>query len=129
MKSPYWAGSLYSGKAPICRRGKCDLQIPMSNNALETDVAGAHLVHSLQSRAKVEFLSDEVILTRVVVLADVNGDGRPDIIIGNGRGHSNQLLINQGHGAFKEEADTLPDDTSDTLAIGVGDLNNDGFPD
>jgi hypothetical protein len=63
MKSPSWAGTLYSGKAPVCKRGKCDLMIPMSKNALQIDAVGArHLGQFLQSKAKIELLSDEVLM-------------------------------------------------------------------
>ena len=133
LASPSWAGTLHSGKAPICKWGKCDLQIPMSNNALKIDTTGANLGQVLQSKANiVEFLSDNLksSTTRVVTVADVNVDGWPDIIIGN-EGEPNQLLMNQGNGEFKEVAGALPDEEhpSKTRAIGVGDMNNDGFPD
>jgi hypothetical protein len=127
---PSWAGTLYSGKPPICRRGRCDLQIPMSNDALQIDVAGADVVHYLQSKANIELLSDVRGSTSVVVVADVNNDGRPDLIIGNeDDGYSNQLLMNQGNGVFKEVDGVLPNENWSTSAIGVGDMNNDGFPD
>ena len=74
--------------------------------------------------------------TTVVVVAHVNNDGLPaDILVGNkydtGYG-PNQLLINQGNGEFKKVVDgALPNwyRTSETYAIRVGDMNNDGFPD
>jgi hypothetical protein len=116
----------------------------MSNNALQIDVAGADAGHLLRSKANIQFITNEEPSTRVVKVpstravkmpstrvlkvADVNAGGRPDLIIGNYQ-QSNQLLINQGNGEFKEVALTVPSENWSTRAIEVGDMNNDGFPD
>ena len=61
-----------------------------------------------------------------VVVADVNGDGKPDIIVA-GRGGASVLLGN-GHGTFQKQLPVLaaggyPD------SVAVADVNGDGKPD
>ena len=103
-KSPSWTGTLYSGKPPVCKRGKCDQQIAKSNSALQMeDVKGAN-EGSVQFLpvTEIEYASsyeDDTSTTSIKAMAvvDINLDGWPDIIVGNS-GKPNQLLLNTGHG-------------------------------
>jgi hypothetical protein len=63
-----------------------------------------------------------------VVAADVNGDGRPDLITLAGNGNSASVQLNSKKGGFGA-AQTFfdPGQTAGTLA--VGDVNGDGKPD
>jgi hypothetical protein len=71
-----------------------------------------------------------------VAVADVNGDGWPDIFVA-GRHHGNRLFINDGKGHFREVPPTHTNfqwkytDTPDDTACGVciADVNRDGLPD
>ena len=93
VNSPPWAGSLYSGRPPICQGGKCDMQIPMSNNALQVDAAGAYPGKFLQATVEIELLSDDKEYTTTLVLAAAdNEDGFPDIIVGNNSISINSLV-------------------------------------
>lgn len=67
-----------------------------------------------------------------VCVLDVNLDGWPDLFQTNGRGHNNQLFVNQGDGTFVDEA--IERGLVDPLrrfsfGAACGDLDNDGDPD
>ena len=76
---------------------------------------------------------------RTLGVADVNGDGRPDIIMGNYgifdnvtkhtyyAGHGITVLLNDGKGGFLPAKSSGP--YIDPIAIRVTDFNNDGKPD
>jgi hypothetical protein len=71
-----------------------------------------------------------------VAVADVNGDGWPDIFVA-GRHHGNRLFINDGKGRFREvpashanfqwKYSDTPDDTA--CGVCIADVNRDGLPD
>ncbi len=60
-----------------------------------------------------------------VATADLNGDGRPDIIATLG-GNLLAVLLNNGNGAFQQTTMAACDEA---YLIGVGDANGDGKPD
>lgn len=62
-----------------------------------------------------------------VTVADVNGDGLPDIITANGSSGTVSVLINNGDGTFAAPV-TYPAG-SQPVAVAVADLNADGHPD
>ncbi|GAB3850098.1 hypothetical protein GCM10028822_15030 [Hymenobacter terrigena] len=64
-----------------------------------------------------------------VVVTDVNGDGRKDIITANGAGGAAGVLLGQVGGGFAT-VNTYPTDTgSYPYGVAVGDMNGDGRPD
>jgi hypothetical protein len=66
--------------------------------------------------------------TQSIAVADVNGDGFIDIIVGNA-GDPNQVLLNRGNATFEEKVNALPSDDYDTFSIAVADVDGDGYPD
>lgn len=67
-------------------------------------------------------------VSNAVVVADINIDGHPDILIGNNG--QNRILINDGNANFSDETgDRLPAIEDITQDIELGDVDGDGDPD
>ena len=70
--------------------------------------------------------------SNALISSDLNGDGYPDLIIGNapdreGKGGQNFCLINDGKGNWKDEtAQRLPISTKATQDLELGDIDGDG---
>jgi hypothetical protein len=60
-----------------------------------------------------------------VVIVDVNGDGKPDLVMANGRSNTIAVLLGNGDGTFKA-AVTYDSGGSDPLSVAVADVNGDG---
>ena len=61
-----------------------------------------------------------------IVVGDVDNDGDLDVVVGN-EGAPNQLLLNDGNGAFAEVTDSaIAVGSADTWSIALGDVDNDG---
>lgn len=65
-----------------------------------------------------------------VSVADINGDGWPDIYVSNDSYERDYLYINQKNGTFKDETDDWIQHMSmSSMGADVADINNDGYPD
>ncbi len=65
-----------------------------------------------------------------VSVADINGDGYPDIYIGNDFLERDYLYINQKNGTFKDELENWMQHISmSSMGTDIADINNDGYPD
>ncbi len=65
-----------------------------------------------------------------VSVADINGDGYPDIYVGNDFIERDYLYINQKNGTFKDELeDDLQHTSMSSMSSDIADVNNDGYPD
>ncbi len=63
-------------------------------------------------------------------VADINGDGAPDIYVSNDITPNDVLYANQRNGTFRDEARTWLKHTSFAgMGVDVADFNNDGYPD
>jgi hypothetical protein len=62
-----------------------------------------------------------------IVAADMNGDGRPDLVTANTASNDVSVLINRGSGAF-DPAARYPAGIA-PVSLAVSDLNEDGIPD
>ena len=65
-----------------------------------------------------------------VAVADVNGDGWPDIYVSHDGVPNDVLYINNGNGTFTNKAARLLKHTSSAgMGVDIADFNNDGWPD
>ena len=64
---------------------------------------------------------------QAVAVADVNGDGFPDIVTANGDGNTVSVLQNAGDGSFPSALQYPTGESA--VAVAVADLNGDGWPD
>ena len=62
-----------------------------------------------------------------VAIADVNGDGKPDFVVAEMDTNAVTVFLNDGKGAFVQQADSAAG--VGPAALAVGDFNADGFPD
>ncbi|MDQ2666975.1 MAG: CRTAC1 family protein [Gemmatimonadota bacterium] len=65
-----------------------------------------------------------------VAVADLNGDGRPDIYVSNDGAPNDVLYINNGDGTFRNRAaQSIKHGSFAGMGVDIGDFNNDGQPD
>ena len=65
-----------------------------------------------------------------VSVGDINGDGYPDIYVGNDFLERDYLYINQKNGTFKDELEDWAQHISmSSMGTDIADMNNDGYPD
>ncbi|MEO8110823.1 MAG: FG-GAP-like repeat-containing protein [Ginsengibacter sp.] len=64
-----------------------------------------------------------------VSVGDINGDGYPDVYVGNDFIERDYLYINQKNGTFKDELeDRLQKISMSSMSTDIADINNDGYP-
>ena len=64
-----------------------------------------------------------------VAVADLNGDGKPDVIVGNRNSGNISVLLNAGNGSLIPAVNYATPATGTPESIAVGDFNGDGAPD
>ncbi len=65
-----------------------------------------------------------------VTVADINGDGYPDIYVGNDFLERDYLYINQKNGTFRDElTEEIQHCSMSSMGVDIADMNNDGYPD
>jgi hypothetical protein len=63
-----------------------------------------------------------------IAVADVNGDGNPDLVVTNGNSNSFAVLLGNGDGTF-QTATSFVSGGNDPFSVAVADVNGDGKPD
>ncbi len=64
-----------------------------------------------------------------LVVADLNGDGKPDVAVGNDSLGYLSVLLGNGDGTFQPAVTTFDPDRRIAVSLVAGDLNGDGKPD
>ena len=65
-----------------------------------------------------------------VAVADLNADGRPDLVTANFNANTVSVLMGNGDGTFKPHTDSSPvAGDADATQVAIADLNADGLPD
>ena len=105
-------------------------RVPSTNELLLNDGAGGFV--AVTDDPAVARADD----SRAVKIADLNGDGFPDIFVANWRGRldvslaANELLLNNGTGGFVAVTDDPAVARTDrSCGTAIADLDGDGFPD
>ena len=63
-------------------------------------------------------------------MADLDGDGDLDLVVGQSELTQNELYINNGNGTFtRDQSSRLPAESDETYAVKMFDANADGYPD
>ena len=62
-----------------------------------------------------------------MAVGDVNGDGKPDLVVANEGSNTVSVLLGNGNGTFQAQQ-TFATGT-DPISVAVGDVNGDGKPD
>lgn len=98
--------------------------------AVATGVAGILVAQGQYAAVSGRELPATVETTVAIAVGDVDGDGRPDVVLGNGGPGSFQqtrLLRNEDHGRFADVTmSQLPLDRWPTSAVALGDVDGDG---
>ena len=68
------------------------------------------------------------VLPQSVAVADLNGDGKPDLVVANGSSNSIGVLLGNGDGTFQRVA-TYGSGGVDPQSVAIADVNGDGKPD
>lgn len=71
--------------------------------------------------------SDGVLAPGAVQLADLNGDGLPDLVVANGGANEVRVYLGQANGQFGPAQRYFTG--TDPVSITIGDVNGDGIPD
>lgn len=86
--------------------------------------------HFTDVSARAGIYGGEIALGLGLAIADVNGDGWPDIYVGNDFGERDYLYINNHDGTFDERLDREMSYLSYfSMGLDIADVNNDGWPD
>ena len=123
------SGSVYTATVSSIK-GIGTLGLNLVDNGSIFNVAGNHL--NLQN-APAAFAAIAALTFATganpnsVAIGDVNGDGKPDLVVANGQSDSVSVLLGNGDGTFQAQQTFATG--NGPFSVAVGDVNGDGKPD
>ena len=129
------SGAFTVAAADVNHDGKLDLLVAISCSDSNCDGAVGVLLGNGDGtfQAAVDYPTGSY-EAQFVAVADVNGDGKPDLIVANECGNANcttgsgSVLLGNGDGTF-QAAVSYSSGGGDSWSVAVGDVNGDGKPD
>jgi len=122
----------------VARRMPAHLKLPANPSALFVENAHARGLDFTDSAQPADEFSSQRLLPRrlglngpAIAVADVNGDGLPDVFVSGTGGQAGVLYLGQADGSFKPAPDQPWAEAkgSDDVGAIFFDANGDGFPD
>src|SRR6266566_4870791 len=115
---------------------KAVASIAVRNQRMVRDPLGGHELYRndhgrfVNVSAQAGIYGPEIGLGLGIAVADVNGDGRPDVYIANDFFERDYLYINKGDGTFDEVLErAMPVSSYFSMGLDIADIDNDGWPD
>jgi hypothetical protein len=120
-------GVLAVAVADLNGDGKPDLVVAYNGNGMPTSPVGV-LFGNGDGTFQSPVTYDSGGEAASTAIADVNGDGHPDLIVANGSSDTVGVLLNNGDGTF-QSAVVYSFFGYFALSVAIGDVNGDGYPD